>query len=488
MTAHANPLRRMLARRRRGMISLVAVMAMVPVSLNYAASINNGQAVDDRVHVQDSADALTMMHSTWASRSMNVLSMNNVSATQALTVAIGSEALDGALQSLMYRSIAAIGIIARHSRKCKGYGLKPLIAWCVAEHVWYMRTAFSALAYVYRTYQKFAPRHGMAVAYRALRAIDAMNREIADRFPTATGDIADSYRQSFEIDTVHYADPCQGEGRGCQSRNSSDGMSLPLEEGGASARAEACLGMLRGTLGGRTTFEARGFPMGRGPVTYGGSESNPHVRDHINEVTNIGHRLERWWSYHDRLEMDKPWFDHDDFPSWANFQTRQEADGSNAFTDRFNAKLSDLCPGAVLDQSILLRFVFRLQAPVPEFWHPIGVPPIIPGPVTSDGLDEAFHALAYAEDDPNIRIGTSELTGSASVDHFGYGQSAAFNPDGASFFSQNWRPEMVPADRIDRASEAGSRLSWQAPAPFSPLAEVLRQVGSSQGVERINGH
>lgn len=488
MSAMGTSIKAALGRRRRGVISLFAVLAMVPVSLNYAASINNGQAVDDRIHVQDSADALTMMHSTWASRSMNVLSMNNVSATQALTVAIASEALDEALTSLSIRSSVALTIIGAHSLLCFGYLPRWWrVGYCFGRHFVYSLEAQGALLFVASVRRQYAPRHGIAVAYRALRAIDAMNREIANRFPAATGDIAESYRESFEIDTLHFADPCQGEGEGCRSRNSSDGMSLPLEEGGASARAEACLGMNLGTLGARTTFHARGFPVGRGPVTYGGSDSNPHVRDHINEITEIGERLESWWEHHDELRMMRPG-GHTDFPDIANFWTRQEADGSNAFTDRFNAKHSDLCPGVSLDQSLLLRFFFRLRAPVPEFWHPIGVPPLIPGPVTPEGLDEAFHALAYVEDDPNTRIGTSELTGSASVEHFGYGQSAANNPDGASFFSQNWRPEMVPADRIDRATEAASRLSWQAPAPFSPLAQILREAGASQGVERINGH
>ncbi len=87
-------LRDLLNKRRRGAVAMMAVAGMIPAATILAANMNSGQMTNDRRVVQDGADALAMMHGDWTARALNIISMNQVGATQALTVAIGSEALD----------------------------------------------------------------------------------------------------------------------------------------------------------------------------------------------------------------------------------------------------------------------------------------------------------------------------------------------------------------------------------------------------------
>ncbi len=72
-----------LGRRRRGAVAVLAVATMVPVTTMLAAHMNAGQMIEDRRQVQDAADALAEMHGAWTARSLNTLSMNNVTTTQA---------------------------------------------------------------------------------------------------------------------------------------------------------------------------------------------------------------------------------------------------------------------------------------------------------------------------------------------------------------------------------------------------------------------
>lgn len=473
-----------LSRRRRGSVGLVAVILLVPVVMLYAASMNNGQASSDRQRTQDAADAVVQLHATWSARNLNIIAMNNVEAAQLMTVAIGSEALDGALWELRLRAYLALGHIGIHSLKCFGFRLWPLVAACLAEHAYKSRKAFHAVSYVGKTYSRFDPKHGIRTAERGLRAIDAMNKEIAARFSAAMGEMAEDYRRSLTAETVHFADPCQGQGRGCRRTNSSDGMSLPLRAGGSGAMANLCAGMTLGTLGSRTTFAEKGFPVGQGPIRYGGSASNPNVKDHINEITDIGRELQNFYDYHRKLELSRPG-GFDKFPQYLNFLTAQKEKGPNAFTLRFDAKLAAICAGGVGGSALA---GFALKAPIPEMWQPIGVTPVVPGPRRPEAMDPAFHVLAYAQKPSNRRVATARFRAAAGTDQFAYGQAGVWTPDGADLMSQNWRGDLMPATRIDRAGEAATKLSQQAPAAFRPLSDVLRRVGSSSGVERINAH
>ena len=93
---------------------MVALAGIVPVTAMMSANLNTSQMVDDRRQVQDAADALAAMHGAWTARALNIISMNNVTAAQLMSVAIGSEALFMTTTELILTAAAAEGHIAGH--------------------------------------------------------------------------------------------------------------------------------------------------------------------------------------------------------------------------------------------------------------------------------------------------------------------------------------------------------------------------------------
>ncbi|MEM6389926.1 MAG: hypothetical protein AAF825_08825, partial [Pseudomonadota bacterium] len=86
-------MRRWWAKRRRGALAMVALAGLVPVTAMLSANANSAQMVDDRRQAQDAADALASLHATWSARSMNIISMNNVTTAQLMSISVGAEAL-----------------------------------------------------------------------------------------------------------------------------------------------------------------------------------------------------------------------------------------------------------------------------------------------------------------------------------------------------------------------------------------------------------
>lgn len=476
---------RFLGRRRRGAIAIIAVFALIPAVALFSASMNGGQATDDRRVAQDAADAVVRMHAAWTARSLNHIAMNNVEATQLLTVAIGSEALADALDELETKSHRAMIFIGVHSLRCPGFVLPKVIAFCFAMHARYAYPAERALRKVASIRRRYDPAHGVRTSHRGLSAIDRMNREIAARHSQAVGEMARDFAEDYGVDAVHFADPClKSHSRGCRRAASSDGMSLPIEPGGAIARAGACLAMSFGTTVGKTTFARKGFPLGRGPVTAGGSVTTPHVKPHIERITGIGAELERFHRYYKRLRLIRPG-GFTRFPQILNFLAPQQNMGLNAFTMRFEGKYGSFCAGV---EGFDFLAGYALQAPVPEFWRLSGVGGGQGVAMrTPDAMNEDFRILAYVLKGANERIG-ERFRSSGPRRHTAYAQATVFNPDGADLFSQNWRQRITPASRVSSPGEAARKLALQAPGAFNELSEILAAASGGLEFGRINAH
>ncbi|MEP1598076.1 MAG: hypothetical protein ABJM18_06935 [Hyphomonas sp.] len=465
-------------RLRRGSLLLAILVALIPMTAYLAVSINSGQLINERREVQDAADSLAEMHGVWSARSLNTISMNNVEAAQLLTVAIGSEALDEALDRLHLQSYVASGIVYAHSPVCFGFRRWWRTAQCLYRHfVTYQRPARSARSFVSRTNSQYQPAHGITVSHQGLHAVDAANREIVARFARAVGEIARDYLEILQIDNAHFVDGCTGPSR-CAAPALPQAMALPVTEGGGVARAEVCQGMRLGTLLSRSTFSQKGFTVGRGPLSSGGSAGRPAVKDHINQSTGTGSALEDFYRYYRDLRMMAPGPDRR-FPRWGNFLLAQSATGANAFTRRFDAKEIHLCTGVAL--------VYALRAPIPEFWRPIGQPDFGTGPRRAAEMPEAYRILALAQSERHTRV-ASDIFRDPDFGHYGYGQATVYNPDGLSLFSQNWRARPVPATRMDDPSAVARDLTTRAPVAFAQLAAILEQAGTGGSMEALNAH
>ena len=488
-----NVIQKVLRRRRRGAVAMLAVATMLPLTGMMAASINSGQMVEDRRHVQDASDALSRMHGTWTARSMNILSMNSVSTTQLLTVALGSESLMGTLVEQQIAVAAALGHIASHAgRECQSrFPYDPWPAICAPWHAAVAVPAGIAEYRLIRIWTRYDPDHGIDVARKGLEAMEQMNRAIIERFPRAMNEIGSDYADVLGIDEFHFTEPCEGSlSKNCESGRTRDGMSLPIQQGGFQARLERCTFMMTGMTLKGTTFYTRGFPIGRGPMRYGGSSSEPELKPFINEETGVGEMLHDFKDFYDSNWSDLPryWFSgFTDHPSWANLQGEQEEDGPNSFTRRYDAKYASIC--AMESQSIpnVWGFLPILEAPVPTSWELIDVP-ILGAPVFEpEDMPDAFKILALSSKDKSRRLGDSVFANRSDA-HVGYGQSGVYNPDGASLYSQNWHQRMMEADRMDQPSTLANHLQNKAHNDFDELIDMLQQIGNAAGWERIHAH
>jgi hypothetical protein len=492
-------LRQILSRQRKGAVAMVAVVGMIPAATILAANINSGQMTNDRRVAQDAADALAMMHGQWTARALNLIAMNQVTATQAMTVAIGSESLDGTLQELEITAWAALGYIGGHAAaNCpprSGFpaNIAEAIVWstpCFFQHGVVSVQAIETIGRVWDIEEEFDPEHGMDVSHRALAAIEGMNRALFERHPRAMREIGDDYARELDIDTFHFADPCiDAPGATCDRTSSRDGMALPIEEGGLEARVQFCAAMNFGTTSQFTTFATRGFPFGSGPMQHGGDGDN--VKDHINDETEIGDALHEFKDYYDDAQLLAYIYRLEDYPQYPPFQLigPQETDGPNSFTRRFDAKTLSVCTigGSVTGPlNDLIRM--EIEAPVPTMWQLRGLSPTDPlPPVRPEDMSEAFHILAYAQIDTDERVGTRVL-GNAMDVQTAFGQVGVYNPDGADLFSQNWHSALMPASRVDDPRDAGQRLGQQATADFDDLADTLQRVTDLATWGRVNAH
>jgi hypothetical protein len=504
----AGVVRRALARRRKGAVALLAVAAMIPITGMLSASMNAGQMIDDRRQVQDASDSLALMHQTWAARSLNMISVNNVTTAQLLTVAVGSEALSGALIEQQIAIGRALGHINTHSNTycVPGFPYDPWPGICRGIHGAATIPALIAQVRAAIVFFRYDPLHGINTSRDALEAIEGMNEAIVRRFPRAMAEIGRDYADELGIDDFHFADPCDPAGGAtCASGPTRDGMDLPLEEGGIPARLQLCAAMERGTVAGRfTSFAERGFPDGEGPMADAGGRDGPDVMEHINDTTRVGRMLFEFKRYYSTNSPIVPYFPFvgsslpryyvfagfTPHPAADNLQGEQRRAGPNSFTRKFEGKWRSICAGAdLLAPSINLFGASPIiEAPVPTMWQLSGINPLNPlPPVTPEDMPEPFHALALVQKDKSRRLSAAVLTDQVES-HFGYGQAGLYNPDGADLFSAAWRTKLVPAARADAPADLARGLSDRAPAAFRPLARALEPVADTASWERVNAH
>ena len=486
---------RFIGRHRKGAVTMMAIAGMIPAAAILAANMNSGQMTSDRRAAQDASDMLAMVHGQWTARAMNVISMNQVAAAQALTVAIGSEALDGTLFELEATAWANLAYISGHGlANCPPQSPNWLQAigealiwtpYCTIDHVIKAIPAASAISKARRIDRAYDPGHGIRVSHAALRALESMNLALIRRHPRAMHEIAVDHTDFLDIDDFHFADPCINvPGAICEGQNSRDGMALPLENGGGAARAQLCLAMRNGTTVQFTTFANRGFPFGRGPMLHGGSNSVPEVKPFINDETGIGRALADYKDYYSRNTLAAYLARQDNFPEPLRLLLEQRDDGPNSFTRRFDAKFLSLCVGAEGGDFLDMT----LRAPVPTIWQLRGIPATtIPPPVRPEDMPPPFQILAYAQTETDERVGTRVLGNATRFQH-GYAQVGVYNPDGADLFAQNWRSVMMPALRMDDPQRAGRDLALQGPSAFDDLAATLQRVSDYRTWGRVNAH
>jgi len=85
----------------RGAISALGVLAAAAFACLLLLVVNTGYATTDKIELQNAADAAAISGATWAARGLNIISMNNVTQTQLLAIALIIPALDRAMAAAL---------------------------------------------------------------------------------------------------------------------------------------------------------------------------------------------------------------------------------------------------------------------------------------------------------------------------------------------------------------------------------------------------
>jgi hypothetical protein len=444
---------------------------------------------------------MALAHATWSARSLNTLSMNNVTISQLLTVAIGSEALEATIWEF-YATVSNINdFVDRQNNYCELLNTLWFIGGTAAaeacvnwNEILVRAPANVARGFVATFIQlRYQPAWSALTAQQALRAMDDMNEEIVARFPDTIRQIADDYADHFNVDGFHFVEPCADEGT-CYDRPGT-GMSLPVERNLILERFELCEGMFRGSnsripgVSIRSSFEARGFSNGSGPMTEG-----REVRDHIEDETNIDHVLRLTDMYYDYfpLAFTFPLFRR--VPSRDALQGTQET-GDNTFTRSFDTKLAALCYpvyGEIhsfsgYNRPYLLAPLIAILPSRPVTFTPAGATQNFTPPSRPEDMRREYHVLTIVQAEAAQHMGNGVIN-SKPMDHFAHAEATIFNPDGGDLYTQNWRARLTPATRMDRPRDVADDLRRHAPGEFQELTRALDAVQSQAGWSQINAH
>ena len=165
-----------------GQILPFLVIGMIPFIVAVGWLVNTGFDIDRKIRLQDASDAAAISQAAWTSRSMNVISMNNVAITQAFAVNIVSATLIPTLVEAQARTFKKYAEYYRIIAYCTGIGFVPCI------------TAYGLLV-TDLTVRVQIPLTRMFNGLRTRESADiietlvAMNRKLAANFPANTANL-----------------------------------------------------------------------------------------------------------------------------------------------------------------------------------------------------------------------------------------------------------------------------------------------------------
>lgn len=520
-----------LRRDQSGQVAYLVLFALIPITAFLMIIADTGQKANDRARAQSAVDAIALAHAKWTARSLNTISLNNIALTQSFVVAMSSEALEDAMEELDDHADRVLAYIRlRAAKECqvpaKAAGAKAAaaatatgvgsvaaaaayaaayaatLAICIEGYVQvYGAEAKRAQKLVSDIRSKYNPGHARATAERAIRALNAANQSIIDAFPAHIEKVASELAERNGLDAFYFFGRCRsGEAASCRNDRTPQGLSLPIESGTQAAKRDFCAGTEFGTgilglpidLLGRVTYEERGFPGGLGPLRSGGDTRNPHVQDHINEITGIGNQIASFYKYYSKTRMhglNPPCSNCIGFPPGVNYIIPQTKT-LNGFTGRMAVRFRAVCHYFDLGDFVasLFNSLSGMDIVMPVMYAPIGSQGGLTPPRSVDEMPDQFRALTLGLRNTDYRLGSDEILDDPLDANYVYAQSVVFNPEGYDLYSQVWTAKMMPATRFSNPSAVANELSQRGPTAFSPLIDHLRDVRDTGSWGQINVH
>jgi hypothetical protein len=556
-----------------GAVGYLAAFAVLPLTLLLFYLVNSSEEIFEKNRTQDAADMIALAHASEAARSLNTISMNQVSMTQVFAAGVTSSSLIPIIlaQDMMALQSGAMAA-AWYAKTCnKNYKyLKSIpkigaalyaaaFAACIAPlaaiETELMVNGINTTAILW----KFDVYKAKDTASNAIEALNKKNQAIYDRFPEAVSAQAEQIAQAIKVTEIYFDNSCNGSPRAtsCDDGDLHQGMDLPIEKNKRPAGyLRFCAGLHLGTggfslgsfglpgldtdidLGGaliNSSYAKRGFPMNKGPLTSGGNDEHPHLRDFVNRETRIGMLMEEY--YH--TLSTKNMFDgfmygintpksiargieaglelgdlaNVDFQGDDNYEPIQEAipavgqkaldkvgginwpreqtEEKNEYKSLVNLRVANMCAGditsAVPGLNALSSFFSFATGALPQVnvYHPAdeGITPTLqPG---LDDFSDNYKVVSFAVRQRNSRWAPSVFENPVEG-FFGYAQSIVHNPDEIGLYTQNWQGRLMHSTKFeDSGQTVVQRMQNDAPAEFDPLASRLDAVVGSGTWQRL---
>jgi hypothetical protein len=500
---------------KRGAIAWITIVAGVPLIMLMFYMVNSAKAIQDQTRTQDAADMIALVHAAEAARSLNTISMNQVTMTQAFASGVTSGTLfDVTVQHIARVVLAEAAIALFIVQTCNKYLDIPyvgaiLFATCslpadeLAIEVGINGVKAGLLL------SKYDPLGAFNIAKKTVKALNKMNEELVNRFPQAVSVAAKQIAQSAKVTDIYFDDSCaQGIATSCDSSNKRQGMELPIvKDKQNEAYYTFCAALHFGTggfdlgsiipglpsVGGSLmngSYVKRGFPILKGPM-YGG-KSNEHLRDFINDETDIGKILKKYWDLAERKQL----YDGNTIIGflWGDslgdkglqYPYEQKED-SNLFTDWVDLKIALQCLGAAsipgLSQILSVLGALTHDVPKMDLYYPIddggsGFSALPDFPKIQPGIDDYsdhYKPLAFVYRKSNKRW-MPKVFKDTNKGFYAYSEALVFNPDEIGLYSQNWQSRLIPAKKMETLSSIVSRMGSKAPSDFSDLKTDLQSV------------
>lgn len=454
----------------RGAIAPLMILLFVFFGYWVIITLNTGQVVTDKTKVQNGADAAVLANADWMARYLNVMAMNNVGLAQSLVALVATASVTESLLDMSQRAAeTAEEINLRRMEVCAN--LPP----CHAYYFSRMEPAFRAMMATTTYMQRYRPTEGARAARATIQALNRMNDSLIESFSGRVGQSASPLLSINDIDDVFFYPPCGSGSAGCRG-GGLEGTDLPVARGSrALALRELCDAADKGSDGQhRLNFDKLGYPRNKGPLSGGGSSSNPHVRDYISRETGLGLIYQDFW-------MNYPYPDPQLGTTIPPLFEEPQTLGSNAFTVTFDKNWSNACSNGAAMLSPFLGSI------LPTPYQLKGQSPLGGGGPSRFNSPPDFSALAVAGRRYRSRISVN-LFESAMQTDYAYAQAWAFNPRSADLYTQDWQAALSPARYMDQPSAVLAQMQGRASATFNDLVQMMNRAGNANAFQKVNTH
>ncbi|MBX5186641.1 hypothetical protein HJB86_20620 [Rhizobium sp. NZLR3b] len=539
-----------LHRDERGFLSPIILYMTIALALMIVWILNTGQLIYDKQRTQDTADAAAMVHADWEARYLNIMAMNNVASSQATVVMATSVAFQLTSAELALRSGVILAKLAEYSFTdgfgpasllpplppmpyCPGWEKVPIVGGiiygaCLAFQGFRATEASLAIAYTVKAQIDYDPWGLIVKSSDIIDAMNDLNDYLVESFPQRVGNEALHLVRLNKSDHVVFHPPCES----CDQAGEGAGGNLPVDRDGinpASAYAEMCLAMSRGTEGQdpflmRGEYANRGFPNGKGPLTAGGVDGS-HIRDFVNHKSGIDNALVNFYIFYEafgpaylskvpfkaiveQYAGDLSWLEEaaldvsfwladkvfgvgfgivnpfqlpiDVPPRYSDSQTKDE----NDFTRKFDMIWNQVCGPAGGAISVA-----GVDLPVISFPKPYWLKGRIPfnfTPFGGEQLDD-YQTLAIVSRAPRARL-QIRIFKDKTPSAYALAQSWVHNYTAFDLYTQDWLASLAPATLADDTGEVSNTIK-QSPAAdsFTGLTRVFDK-GGANAWAAVNTH